>query len=161
MAAVAITVEEDSRTEGEEGAAVDEAAIGDAVVEADSVGEDVMMMVRDADTLRVGVRTALDLEDEEVALEDHGHDPREDTIVHLHPDHALDQNLRIEVVDVDRLREIGMMMIQVSSHPGQALLQIVIATMDEGAQVSGLPRAHDHLLGDASAQGQIHDHPSK
>ena len=74
-------------------------------------------LVRDVDTLCVDVRTALDLEGKEVALEDHGHDPREDTIVHLHPDHALDQNLRIEVVDVDRLREIGMMMIQVSSHP--------------------------------------------
>jgi len=161
MVAVAIMVEEDSRTEGEEGAVVDEAAIGDEVVEVDSVGEDVMMMVRDVDTLRVGVHTALDLDDEEVALEDHGHDPREDTIVRLHPDDALGRSLPIEVVDVDHLREIGMMTIQVSSHPEQDLLLIVIVTMDEGAQVQGLLHARDHLLGDASAQDQIHDHPSR
>jgi hypothetical protein len=120
MAAVAIMVEEDSRTEEEEGAVVHEAPIRDEAVEVDSVGEDVMMMVRDVDTLRIGARTALDLEDEEVALEDHGHDPREDTIVHLHLNDALGQNLPIEVVDVDHLREIGMMTIQVSSHPEQA-----------------------------------------
>jgi hypothetical protein len=44
MAAVAIMVEEDSRTEEEEGTVVDEAAIGD-VVEVDSVGEDVMIFL--------------------------------------------------------------------------------------------------------------------
>lgn len=140
---------------------VDGAAIGDEVVEVDSVVEDVTMTVRDVDTLRADVHTALDLEDVEVALEGHGRDLQDETIVHLHPDDAQVQSPHIEVVGVDHLREIGKVTIQVSSHPEQALLLIVTATMDEDDRNQGLPHARDHLLGDANAQDQIHDHPSK
>lgn len=156
-----IMVEEDSRTEEEEGAVVDEAVIGDEVVEVEEVEEDVTMMARDVDTLRVDVRTALDLEDVEVALEDQDHDHRDGIIVPLHPDDAPGQSLHIEAVGVDPLREIGMVTIQVSSHPEQALLLIVTATMDEGARIQGLPHTRDRLLRDANVQDQIHDHPSR
>jgi hypothetical protein len=162
---VVILAEEGLRTEEEEGAVVDEeAAIGDVVVEVDSVVEVVMMMVRDVDILLVDVRIALDLEDVEVSVEalgDHVHDPRDEIIVHLHPDDAQGQNLHIEVIDVDHLREIGMVTIQVSSHPEQALLLlllIVIATMDEDARIQGPPHVQDHLPGDINVQDQIHGH---